>query len=421
MRRAGNGGCDRARAGGGGAAGAAPAAGSGVAAARGGGRRPGCAGRLALLCDRRRGRRGGCRDRRRHGLGWRGCWLGRRCDSAGRATVPDMAASIASVRALVAAPSAGAGGGVSASEQPTPSPSRRSRHVASPRVLAARSWVRRQRRAAGCGRGRRPGSPRPTADAGRGRRGGLRCLGRGGRGLGRGLRRLGRRGRGRRRLGRRSRWARGGLRRLGCRLQPRLGIGALQGADGLLEGHAERLEQAGGRALAVADDGRQHDGAVDLLAARLLGGGGGGLQHAQQLGVGPRLGARLRAHVLQQPPEIARYVGAEPGQIDVGRLQDQRRLGVLGQRQQQVLERDQPVRLLAREPMRPLQALAEIGRHRNRSELLRKGLRHQLLPDAVRTAPAAPAAPARPNAQRGMARQAHPIQVRRQSSRWPRP
>ena len=31
---------------------------------------------------------------------------------------------------------------------------------------------------------------------------------------------------------------------------------------------------------------------------------------------------------------------AEPRQVDVGRLQDQRRLGILGQRQQQVLERD---------------------------------------------------------------------------------
>ena len=41
----------------------------------------------------------------------------------------------------------------------------------------------------------------------------------------------------------------------------------LQRADRLLEGHAQRLQHAGRRALAVADDGRQHDGAVDLRGA----------------------------------------------------------------------------------------------------------------------------------------------------------
>ena len=96
--------------------------------------------------------------------------------------------------------------------------------------------------------------------------------------------------------------------------------------------------------------------------------------------IGPRLGARLRPHVLQQPPEIARDVRAETPEVDVGRLQDERRLGILGQRQQQVLEGHQPVRLLARESVRPLQALAQIGRHGNRFELVRKDLRHQPLP-----------------------------------------
>src|SRR6266852_461006 len=76
-----------------------------------------------------------------------------------------------------------------------------------------------------------------------------------------------------------------------------------------------------------------------------------------------------------------------------------------------MLERDQPVRLITGATMCPLQALAQIGRHGNRSELVRKGLRHQLPPDAVPHTPAAPAAPALRNAKRGIARQAHPVQV----------
>jgi len=42
-----------------------------------------------------------------------------------------------------------------------------------------------------------------------------------------------------------------------------------------------------------------------------------------------------------------------------------------------------PVGLVARGTVCPFQALAQVGGHRNRSELVRKGLRHQLPLDAV--------------------------------------
>ena len=138
-----------------------------------------------------------------------------------------------------------------------------------------------------------------------------------------------------------------------------------------------RLQRAGRRALAVAHHGRQHDGAVDLAALGLLGGRRRRLQHAQQLRIGLWLAAGLGAHILEQPAEISRHIGAQPPEVDIGGLQDQRRFLILGERQQQVLERHGAVRLLARKAVRPLQAFTQVGRHRDRFEVVRNRMRHQ--------------------------------------------
>jgi hypothetical protein len=173
----------------------------------------------------------------------------------------------------------------------------------------------------------------------------------------------------------------------GKRLQARPRVGALQCANRFLEGHPQCLQETGSGALAIADNGRQHDRAIDLPAARLLGGRGSGLQHAQELAVRTRLRTRFCPHVFHQPTKIAGYIRAEPSEINIGSLQDQPRLDILGQGEEQVLECDKTVGLIARTTMRALQALAQPGRHGNRSELLRKRLRHQLPPDAVRNTP----------------------------------
>ncbi len=170
---------------------------------------------------------------------------------------------------------------------------------------------------------------------------------------------------------------RGGCSKL---LGAQLRAGLLQGADGFLEREPVRLEQAGGRALAVADDRRQHDGPVDLAPAGLLGGLSCGLHHAQEFRIRVRLGTVFCAHVLEQTAEIARYIRAKPDDVHIAGLEDDSGFGILGQRQQQMLEQDRAMRLLAREPVRPLQALGQIGRHGNRPELFRKRLRHQQLP-----------------------------------------
>ena len=86
--------------------------------------------------------------------------------------------------------------------------------------------------------------------------------------------------------GRRHRRRRRRRKLFGTSLRIGFGIGLLQRADGLLEGQAVRLQQARRGALAVPHDGRQHDRAIDLAAARLLGGLHRRVQDAQQFGVG---------------------------------------------------------------------------------------------------------------------------------------
>jgi hypothetical protein len=168
----------------------------------------------------------------------------------------------------------------------------------------------------------------------------------------------------------------------GCRelLGAQLRAGLLQRADRLLEGHAVRLEQPRRRALAVAHDRRQHDGPVDLPAARLLRGLAGGFQHPQQLLVGRRLGPRFRPHVLRQAPQVIGHVGAEAIEVDLAGPQHCGGFRVLGEGKQQMLQQQRLMRLLAREVLRPPQGAAEIGRHRNRHELVRDRLRHRRFP-----------------------------------------
>ena len=68
------------------------------------------------------------------------------------------------------------------------------------------------------------------------------------------------------------------------------------------------------------------------------------------------------------------------GDVRVARRQGVAGAAVVEQRAEQVLERDGAVRLLTRKAMRPLQAFAKVGRHWDRFELVRNGLRHQQPP-----------------------------------------
>jgi hypothetical protein len=111
-------------------------------------------------------------------------------------------------------------------------------------------------------------------------------------------------------------------------------------ADGGLEGQALGLEEGRGHALAVADDGGEHDGAVDLdigawtLTRR-------GLCIGEDLGeIGIVSGERTRRGRRGLLAKEARDVIAQATEID--RIGDEhpRRIGILGEGQQQVLKRD---------------------------------------------------------------------------------
>jgi hypothetical protein len=133
-------------------------------------------------------------------------------------------------------------------------------------------------------------------------------------------------------------------RRLGCRRRwrgRRLGCRALANdADGRLEGQALGLEESCRHALAVADNGREHDGPIDLhVGARALSRRGLGI--GEDLGEvrivdrqtagcgGRRLLAEKARNVVAQAPEVDR-IGDE----------DARGIRILGEGQKQVLERD---------------------------------------------------------------------------------
>ena len=231
----------------------------------------------------------------------------------------------------------------------------------------------RRRCAAGCGRGPRPGSHRPTGP----------CPGGSGVGLGSG----GPHGAERRRrcggrlLGRSSAAAPAPAGVPTNCLERACALAFCSVADRLLEGHAVRLEQPCRRALAVAHDGRQHDGPVDLPPARLLRGLARRLPApaaARRSGRGSVPGvARMSSGSRAQ---IARHVRAEAIEVDVAGPQHARGIRVLREGQQQVLQQSARDATARARILRPPEALAQIGRHRNRLELVRNRLRHRRLP-----------------------------------------
>ena len=144
------------------------------------------------------------------------------------------------------------------------------------------------------------------------------------------------------------------------RARPRLGDAVADVVDGVEPRHVLLLQEEDGVALALGEQGDQHVGAGHLLAAGGLHVDGGALQHA--LEAGGRLGVAGGAadQVGELVVDIFAEVAPQPVEIDVAGAEDGDRVLVLGQRQQQVLERRVLVPPLVGVGQRAVQSLFEI-------------------------------------------------------------
>ncbi len=134
-----------------------------------------------------------------------------------------------------------------------------------------------------------------------------------------------------------------------------LGARLLQGLDGLFEAQTKCLQQSCRRTLSIADDRSKDDGTVDLAAARLLCGLPGRLKHPMQLDVRVRLCPGLGPHILQKATQVVGYVRPQLDRVDVAGAQNPACVGILDEREQQMLEqarRDAPEPARTRGPAR---------------------------------------------------------------------
>ena len=199
------------------------------------------------------------------------------------------------------------------------------------------------------------------------------------------------------------RWSGGGRRRAGLFIGQarrfrhdgalwRHGLGAwargrarsLQSLDRLVEGQALRAQHAGCRATAVTHNRGQHDRAIDLAAAALLCGGRRVLENAHEVfprhGVGTRLSWR---RAILNTREIRCDIRVESTEVDVTGMQDEGRVGVGGNREQQVLQRNCAVRLSLCVLERARQRHRQIARFRNPAQRIGERLRHPSSPHGL--------------------------------------
>ncbi len=159
--------------------------------------------------------------------------------------------------------------------------------------------------------------------------------------------------------------------------------GLLERLDRLFEGEAMRAQQVSSRRAPVANNGGQHDGAVDSTAPSTRG-GGGGLQDLTEIG-GNSHHPGLRAAILQ-PSKVGGHIAHQLRDLDLTQGQDRNGIRILRQRQKEVLKGDFRVRLLSCIISRPRQGIGKIARWRqNLSDLLDDRLRHRCAPSAFAT------------------------------------
>ena len=129
--------------------------------------------------------------------------------------------------------------------------------------------------------------------------------------------------------------------------------------------HLLLLQEEGGMALALGEDGDEHVGARHLLAAGGLHVHDGAMDHALEAGGGLGVAMRVEHERGQLVVEIAGELVAQQIEIDVAGAHDRRRVTVVDQRQEQMLERRVFVAALVGVLQSAPESLLETGRERS--------------------------------------------------------
>lgn len=154
-----------------------------------------------------------------------------------------------------------------------------------------------------------------------------------------------------------------------CRRRLRRSSGrlALQRADGALECQPEAAEHLCRDALAIANDGGEHDRAVDFAPAASPRGSSGGLEDASHIGGDEKL-AFLALRTCRQHREVPPDLSCQLGDIDIARGKNQRSVGIVAQRQEHMLEGYLGMALRARIVCGPRQRRGQPRRHGNTAQ-----------------------------------------------------
>lgn len=114
---------------------------------------------------------------------------------------------------------------------------------------------------------------------------------------------------------------------------------SLQGTNGIFKGEAVRLEDFGGDASGVTDDGGQNDGAVDVSPAASSCRRRRGLQNAAYL---DRDAERIlrRGRSLRRLQDAGDDVGLDPFTADLARVEHRSGIRIVTKGREQMLERN---------------------------------------------------------------------------------
>ena len=145
--------------------------------------------------------------------------------------------------------------------------------------------------------------------------------------------------------------------RPGPRRAGALGDAVRDVVDGVIAGHVLFLQEPRGMGFTLRENGHQHVGAGHLLAPRRLHMDDGALDHPLKGGGRPRVLAIVHHQAGQLVLQILHQLAAQQVEIDVAGAHHRGGVGVVDQRQQQMLQRGVFVAVVIGHRQRPVQSL----------------------------------------------------------------